>query len=75
MLSELLQIQAPSPPFLSEVSNMFGKYWGQVTIFLLIWFPCDSASWQLPTGVVPTHRVTMDTPLPWPEVLRPFANL
>ena len=31
---------------------------------------------DLPTaGVVPTHGVAMDASLPWPEVLRPPANL
>ena len=67
--------QAPSPPLPSEVSNLFGKYGGQVSIFPLIWFQCDGASWQLPTGVVPVHGVAMDTSLPWPEVLKPPANL
>ena len=67
--------QALSPPFPSEVLNLFGKYWGQVSIFPLIWFQCDGASWQLPTGVVPAQGVAMDTSLPWPEVLRPPANL
>ena len=47
----------------------------QVSIFPLIWFQCDGASWQLFTGVVPAHGVAMDTSLPWPEVLRPPANL
>ena len=46
-----------------------------MSIFPLIWFQCDSASWQLPAGVVPAHRVAMDASLPWPEVLRPSANL
>ena len=44
-LSESLQIQAPSPPFPSEVSNLFDKYGGQVSVFPLIWFQCDRASW------------------------------
>ena len=46
-----------------------------MNIFPLIWFQCDGASWQLPTGVVPVHGVAMDTSLPWPEVLKPPANL
>ena len=29
----------------------------------------------LQAGVVPAHRVAMDTSLPWPEVLRPPANI
>jgi len=41
----------------------------------MIWFQCINASWQLPTGVVPPHGVTMDTSLPWPEVLTPPVNL
>ena len=61
--------QAPSPPFPSEISNLFGKYGGQVSIFPLIWFQCDGASWQLPTGEVPAHGVAMYSSLPWPEVL------
>jgi len=48
---------------------------GQVSIFPLIWFQGNGASWQLPTGMVPTHRVAMVTSLPWPEVLSPPANL
>ena len=44
-------------------------------IFPLIWFQCDGASWQLPTGVVPAHGIAMDTSLPRPEVLKPHANL
>ena len=36
---------------------------------------CDGASWQLLPGVVPAHGVAMDTSLPWPEVLRPPANI
>ena len=67
--------QAPSLAFPSEVSNLFGKYGGPVSIFPLIWFQCDGASWQLPTGVVPVRGVAMDTSLPWPEVLKPPANL
>ena len=63
----------PSLPFRSF--KPFGKYGGQVSNFPLIWFQCDGASWQLPTEVVPAHGVAMDTSLPWPEVLRPPANL
>ena len=74
-LSESLPIQAPSPSFPSEVSNLFSKYGGQASIFPLIWSQCDGASWQLPSGVVLTHGVAMDTSLSWPEVLRPPANL
>ena len=73
--SKSLPIQAPSPSFPSEVSNLFSKYGGQASIFPLIWSQCDGASWQLPTGVVPAHGVAMDTSLSWPEVLRPPANL
>ena len=36
---------------------------------------CDSASWQLFAGVFPAQGVAMDTSLPWPEVLRPPANI
>ena len=76
VLGDSLWIQAASSPFPSEVSsNLFGKYRGQVSIFPLIWFQCDGASWQLPTRVVPAHRVAMDTSLPWPKVLRPHTNL
>ena len=70
-----MQIQSPGPPFPSEVSNLFGKYGGQVSIFPLIWFQCDGASWQLPIGVVPACGVAIDISLPWPEVLRAPANL
>ena len=36
---------------------------------------CDGARWQLLARVVPTHGVALDTSLPWPEVLRPIANI
>ena len=75
VLSESLWIEAPSYPFPSEVSSLFGNCGSQVSIFRLIWFQCDGASWQLATWVVPAHGVAMDTFLPWPEVLRPLANL
>ena len=54
--------QAPGPLFPSEVSNLFVQYGVQVGIFSLMWFQSDGASWQLLTGVVPAHRVAMDTP-------------
>ena len=63
----------PSLPFRSF--KPFGKYGGQVSIFPLIGFQCDRASWQVSTGAVPAHGVAMDTSLPWPEVLRAPANL
>ena len=57
LLSESLRILAPSPslPFCALV-NM-GVRW----LFSTEVFQCDSASWQLHAGVVPTCRVTMDT--------------
>ena len=67
--------EAPSPRLPSEVSNLFGKYGGQLSTFPLNWFQCDSTSWQLPTRVVPAHRFAMDTSLHWPELLRSPANL
>ena len=75
VLSKSVQNQTPSPPFPSQVSSLFGKYGGQESIFPLIWFQCDGASWQLLTRVVPAYGVSMDTSLPWPEVLRPPATL
>ena len=47
-------------PFPSEVSHLFGKYGVQVSIFPLICYQCDSASWQLSIGMVPAHGVAMD---------------
>ena len=67
--------ESSSQPSLTEVSNLFGKYGGQLSTFPLNWFQCDSTSWQLPTRVVPAHRFAMDTSLHWPELLRSPANL
>ena len=50
--------QAPSPPFPSEVSNLFGEYFPTALV------QCDRASRQLLTGLVPIHGVAMDTSMP-----------
>ena len=72
--AELQQFESlPFPPrqmFQTFLVSMVG----QVSIFSNL-VQCDRASWQLLAGVVPAHGVAMDTSLPWPEVLRPPANI
>ena len=50
--------QAPSPPFPSEVSNLFGEYLPTALV------QCNRASRQLLTVLVPIHGVAMDTSMP-----------
>ena len=65
----------PTPPSPSDASNFCGKYRGSGEYFSTDLVQRDGASWQLLAGVVPAHGVAMDTSLPWPEVLRPPANI
>ena len=48
----------PSPPFPSEVSNLFGEYLPTALV------QCDRASRQLLTVLVPIHGVAMGTSMP-----------
>ena len=74
-LTEVQRYESPPlPPSPSDFSNLLGKYGGSGEYFSTDLVQCDSASWQLLAGVVPIHRVAMDTTLPWPEVLRPPTN-
>jgi len=58
------RVQQIKSPFPSEASNLFSVSKGSGEYFSTDMVQCDSASWQLPAGVVPAHRVTMDTCLP-----------
>ena len=61
---------SPYPSLPVRGFKPFGKYGGSGDLV-----QCDGASWQLLAGVVPAHGVAMDTSLPWPEVLRPPADI
>ena len=80
MLSSQINLQrcidlSPHPSFPFRFSNLLGKYGGSGEYFSTDLVQCDGASWQLLAGVVPAHRVAMDTSLPWSEVLRRPANI
>ena len=64
-----------TPPSLSDVSNLSVKYGGSGEYFSTGLAQRDGVRWQLLAGVVPAHGVAMDSSLPWPEVLRPPANI